>query len=102
MDEIDTTRLHALLEQDPSTPVVDVREDHEYAHGHIPGAVSVPLSELVARHAEIGALPGTVYLVCEVGGRSGQAAAWLEGQGYDVVNVAGGTSAWRHAGLPLE
>ncbi|WP_066587068.1 rhodanese-like domain-containing protein [Cellulomonas timonensis] len=102
MHEIDITHLHALLRQDPATPVVDVREDVEYADGHVPGAISVPLSELVARHAEIGALTGPVYLVCEVGGRSGQAAAWLEGQGYDVRNVAGGTRAWREAGLPVE
>ena len=102
MHEVDIAHLRALLQQDPATPVVDVREDVEYADGHVPGAISVPLSELVARHAEIGALPGPVYLVCEVGGRSGQAAAWLEAQGYDVRNVAGGTRAWREAGLPVE
>lgn len=102
MHEIDIDQLHALLEQDPTTTVVDVREAGEYASGHVPGAVPVPLSELVARHTEIGALPGPVHLICEAGGRSAQAAAWLEGHGYDVVNVAGGTGAWRAAGLPTE
>jgi len=102
MDQIDVAGLHALLAQDPTTRLVDVREPEEYAAGHVPGALSMPLSTLLARTAEIVALPEPVYLVCEVGGRSAQATAWLEGQGRAAVNVTGGTSAWRQAGLPVE
>ena len=43
-----------------------------------------------------------VYLVCEVGARSGQATQALEAGGWDVVNVLGGTQAWINAGYPLE
>ena len=102
MNEIDVTALHTLLAQDPPARVVDVRETSEFVAGHVPGARSVPLSELVARAQEIDALAPPVYLVCESGGRSAQAATWLAGQGHDVVNVTGGTSAWRRAGLPVE
>jgi rhodanese-related sulfurtransferase len=52
----------------------------------------------------VGALPTDqpVYLVCAVGARSGQVAAWLGQQGYDTVNVDGGTQEWTTAGYPVE
>lgn len=106
MREIDVTALHDAL-QDAEVgarlpAVVDVREEHEFATGHVPGAVNIPLSQFVDRVSEVTSVPGEVYLVCEVGGRSAQVADWLAQQGYDAVNVAGGTSAWRHAGYPLD
>jgi len=93
--------LAAVLAADPSTPLVDVREPHEYAAGHVPGAVLIPMSVLPVRVEEIPR-DRTVYVVCQVGGRSGQVAAWLAPQGFDVVNVAGGTQAWMLAGHPVE
>lgn len=102
MNEIDVAQLNALLLADPDLPVVDVREPEEYASGHVPGARSVPLSQLVARAGEVTSLPTPVYVVCEAGGRSAQAASWLHAQGVDAVNIAGGTGAWRGAGLPVE
>lgn len=102
MNEIDVARLRTLLSEDPTATLVDVREADEYAGGHVPGALSVPLSELVARAPEVLGLPTPVHLVCESGGRSAQAAGWLEAQGVESVNVVGGTSAWRRAGHPVE
>ena len=103
MRQIDVTDLHAALSSpDGARAVVDVRETHEYAHGHVPGAHNVPLTEFVDRVREVTTLPGDVYLICESGARSAQVTAWLGQQGYDVVNVAGGTGAWRAAGYPVE
>ncbi len=81
--------------------VVDVREPWEFAEGHVPGARLVPMSQVPTL---VGTLPTDqpVYLVCAVGGRSGQVAAWLGQQGYDTVNVAGGTQEWVTAGYPVE
>ena len=81
--------------------VVDVREPWEYAEGRVPGAVLMPLATVPAR---VGELPAdrAVYLVCAVGGRSGQAAAYLSRLGVDAVNVDGGTDAWRAAGYSVE
>lgn len=96
MQTITPTELHSL----DGVTVIDVRETYEYEAGHAPTAVNIPLSEFVERVAEVPR-EETVYLICESGGRSGQATDWLDGQGYDVVNVLGGTSAWRAAGLPV-
>ena len=81
--------------------VVDVREPNEYAAGHVPGALLLPLAMVPLRHSE---LPKgeTVYLICQTGGRSFTAATWLAQQGYDVRNVTGGTSDWIANGLPVE
>lgn len=107
MREIDIPTLHDALARataDPGAPratVVDVRETHEFESGHVPGAVNIPLSEFVERVDEVTSLPGEVFVICEVGGRSAQVTAWLGQQGYDVANVAGGTGAWRAAGHPV-
>lgn len=101
---IDVGGLRAALESGDGTPrtVVDVREEHEFVTGHVPGALNVPLTTFVDRVAEVTARPGEVYLICQSGNRSGQATAWLAQQGHEVVNVAGGTGAWRAAGFPLD
>jgi rhodanese-related sulfurtransferase len=97
MNTIDTKALSEL-----SNPVIiDVREPFEYVSGHAPAAASIPLGELVARVEEIDR-DNTVYVICESGGRSGQAVEWLSTQGFDAVNVEGGTSAWRNSGLPVK
>lgn len=77
----------------------DVREPDEYAQGHIPGAVNLPLSELAARHDEIS---GPAVIACLGGGRSAQAAAFLAAQGKrDIHNLVGGTAGWTREGRPL-
>ena len=96
MNSIDTRELAAV----EGATVIDVREPFEYTGGHAPDARNVPLSELVARVAEIPR-DQRVYIICESGGRSAQATEWLEAQGVDAVNVLGGTSAWRSSGLPI-
>ena len=74
--------------------VVDVREPWEFAHCRIDGAISLPLSQLPARLAE---LPATqdVILVCHHGSRSQHAALFLARNGFArVYNLRGGVEAW--------
>ena len=80
--------------------VVDVREHDEWAAGHLDGAVHVPLSEVPGR---LGELPegDPLYIMCRSGNRSGRAAAWLNAQGVESVNIAGGMLAWAAAGKPM-
>lgn len=82
-------------------PVVDVRERDEYAQVHIPGVTNIPLSEFVERIQEIPDAE-TVYVVCELGGRSAQAAAYLNDRGYHAISVSGGTTAWLQSGRDVE
>ena len=79
--------------------VLDVREDLEWRHGHIEGAVHVPLMDIPARLEEVP--DGRTLVVCKIGGRSAQAVAYLLAQGRDVVNLGGGMFDWAEAGRPM-
>jgi rhodanese-related sulfurtransferase len=82
--------------------VIDVREDWEYARGHLPNAKLVPLSRIIAaaqQHVE----GDNLIFVCEVGQRSAVAAEFAAALGKEhVYNLEGGTSAWRERGFPIE
>ena len=98
-----TTTTVADLHQRASrggAAVVDVREPYEYAAGHVPGAINIPMATIPVR---IQDLPrGDVFVICESGARSWQVASFLAQRGVVVTNVDGGTGAWRLSGLPLE
>lgn len=85
----------------PSEPVLlDVRENDEWAAGHAPAAVHVPMSELAGRLAEVpDAAP--LYVICRSGGRSERVTQYLNANGWEAVNVAGGMSVWAGLGRPL-
>jgi rhodanese-related sulfurtransferase len=97
VNEISAIELLAIYK---NVSVIDVREHDEYISGHIPGAIHIPLSTIPVRLSEIDKSK-THYMICEVGGRSGQAGKFLEDQGFNVVNVVGGTGALRQIGTPL-
>jgi rhodanese-related sulfurtransferase len=85
----------------PETFLLDVREDDEWAAGHIEGATHIPMSGLLPR---IGEVPkdGDVVVVCKVGGRSAQVTAYLRQQGWtNVRNLDGGVVEWVRAGRAL-
>jgi rhodanese-related sulfurtransferase len=99
--EVGPHEAQTLLE---NALVVDVREPWEYAEGHLPGAVNIPLSTLPARLAELPQ-DRPILLVCNSGSRSGVAADFLVQQGFPgekVYNLEGGTYAWMASGLPVE
>jgi rhodanese-related sulfurtransferase len=83
-----------------ATTVLDVREDGEWIAGHIEGSLHIPLMQVPGRMTELPA-DGQVLVVCRVGARSAQAAAYLQAQGVDAVNLAGGLVSWARAGRPL-
>ena len=83
--------------------LIDVSDAAEYAASHAIGARNIPLAGL----ADAKTLPGNktlpLLLLCPNGSRAGRAAAQLRKAGYDAATaVAGGTTAWRAAGLPVE
>lgn len=81
--------------------LVDVREPNEYAAGHVPGAVLIPMSQLANRISEIDKTC-PVFVICGSGNRSSAMTDLLQDAGFDAVSVAGGTGAWTRSGRPLE
>ncbi|WP_062347228.1 rhodanese-like domain-containing protein [Herbidospora yilanensis] len=81
--------------------LLDVRELDEWRAGHAPSATHIPLGQLQNR---VGEVPQgePVYVICRVGGRSAQAATWLNHVGWEAVNVGGGMQSWAASGLPMQ
>lgn len=79
--------------------VIDVRTPAEYAQGHLPGALNVPVDTVAFRGRELPA--GQVLTVCSMGNRSWRAAQILAATGREALSLSGGTKAWAAAGLPL-
>lgn len=97
--EVDVAALADALAD--GARLIDVRQPDEFAEVHIPQAVLVPLGEVPDRLDEFSTT-STNYLVCRSGARSMRAAEFLADQGYEVVNVAGGTLAWVASGRPTD
>ncbi|HME86074.1 MAG TPA: rhodanese-like domain-containing protein [Roseiarcus sp.] len=76
--------------------VVDVREPHEFASGHIPKALNLPMSSFDASQLPSGK---PVVLICQAGGRSRKALNEAQVSGRDAVaHYAGGMNGWRMHG----
>jgi len=84
--------------------LVDVREDNEWAKGHLPGAVHMGRG-IIERDIE-QKVPDTatkLVLYCGGGFRSALVADNLQKMGYtNVISLDGGWRAWKAAGLPAE
>ncbi|WP_406164786.1 rhodanese-like domain-containing protein [Streptomyces sp. NBC_00996] len=90
------SRLHELT-------IIDVRTPGEYAGGHIPGALSIPLDQLDRALSDIrtAAERGEVLVVCASGARSENACQMLAEKGIHTATLAGGTGAWAAQGHDL-
>jgi len=91
------------LMNNEDTVILDVRENREYAEGHIRNAIHIPLSALPKRINELEKYRNkTILAYCRSGNRSSQACRILNKQGFEkVCNMAGGIMGWSSANLPL-
>lgn len=95
------TELPDDFTADAERLLLDVREDDEWAAGHVRGAVHIPLGEVPARLDEID--PDLdLYVICHSSGRSLRVLAYLERVGYAGACVSGGMLEWVGQGKPVE
>ncbi len=74
-------------------PIIDVREEFEFASGHIPGAKNIPLGEISDRLDELDR-DEEIVVVCRSGARSAAACDFLHEEGFKVFNMQGGMLGW--------
>ena len=104
-DELEPVSRDELLDRlrSGTATVLDVRPEDEFAHGHLPNALNIPLSELERRLAE---LPADQEIVAYCRGPwcvlSFEAVALLRQRGYRVRRLEDGFPEWKVAGLPVE
>jgi rhodanese-related sulfurtransferase len=101
--EIDTVEAINLINHQDAV-ILDVREHHEYAAGHLPNAKHIPSGKVNERIGEIEKLKGKPLLVyCRSGARSSSVCVLLSKKGFDkVYNLKGGILSWEGAKLPVE
>ncbi len=80
--------LVEVFSQDNPT-LIDVREPFEFAMGHAPGALNIPLGSVPARVDEFRNMPQPIVLYCRSGNRSGQAMMFLKACGIAEAYNAG-------------
>lgn len=100
VDQVDSERLRDLTSRD-RVQVVDVRNPDEWASGHLPGALHIPLAALPERLGELD--PSAAIVVhCQGGGRSSIAASYLQSRGIsNVSNLSGGYEDWASRGFEV-
>lgn len=94
MQHLTAPELHTRLQQAPAPQLIDVREDWEFAIGHIAGAQSIPLGQIPAAVQNFNA-DDELVMICHHGMRSLQAADYLAQHGFtQLINLTGGIDAW--------
>lgn len=97
---LDTDQARTRL---PQLTVVDVRTPGEYASGHLPGALNIPLDHLRRALPALkqAAEQGELLVVCASGARSDSACSVLAENGVTAMTLTGGTQGWRDQGHEL-
>jgi len=87
---ISASALKGLSGRRGEALLVDVRTPSEYASGHVPGAVNIPMEQIEARMEDLGR-GAPIVLICQSDGRAQLTARLLEGCGSQVTVLDGGT-----------
>ena len=100
--EVSASELHSMLGQQGKVLVLDVRTPEEYAKGHIPEAVNVPIDSLAAKVQEMQvSKETTIVTTCEHGGRSSRAALELRKMGYQATSFCR-IASWQKNGYKID
>jgi len=100
VNEITVSELRARTAGKVRPQCVDVRSASEFASGHVPGAVNIPMEQIELRVDDLAPdLP--IVLICQGGARARLVADLLQPCGKELAVLQGGTSAWVKAGQPV-
>lgn len=106
--EIDAATLHQLLDSQEESPplLIDVRQPQEFAQGHIPGALLIPLGQLELPHPALTDTARPIVVYCRSGKRSMVGAKILCARGFGhIMSLQDGILGWPYAmlaGAPKE
>lgn len=103
VEVVSPVKFQALLKDDPNRYLLDVRQPDEYASGHLKGAHLLNWLDQDSFKKDAASIDKdkTIYVYCRSGRRSNEAANYLAGQGYKVVDMDGGIMAWDKSGMPV-
>ncbi len=96
---LDASQAGARLDE---LTVLDVRTPGEYASGHLPGALNIPLDQIGRALPALAEVRGELLVVCASGARALRACEVLSEHDIRAVTLTGGTQGWAAAGQRLE
>jgi rhodanese-related sulfurtransferase len=91
-DVVDVNMMDNLLGK---VNLIDIREPYEYKGGHLTTAKNIPMDTILEQPDKYLDRSKEYYIVCHSGSRSTMACRILKENGFNVVNVAGGTGRYR-------
>ena len=97
LDIFKKTDMNQAVETCRNTPgavLIDVRSPAEFAGGHIPGSINLPIQALQRSEDQLGDPDAPIYVYCQSGARSSRAARLLEVMGYSQVTDLGGIGGY--------
>ena len=98
--KVTVTELNARLSKGERFQLIDVRSPQEYAEGHVPGAMNLPMDQAEARIDDLQR-HDPVILICQSGTRAKMTCELLKAHHDDLIVLEGGTKAWIDAALPV-
>lgn len=101
IEQIDVAGLPDDFTDVDDRVLLDVREDYEWAAGHVRGALHIPLDDVPARLDEVDP-DRELLVICRTSGRSFRLLQYLAMRGIDGTCVTGGMVAWEAAGKPVD
>lgn len=103
VEVVSPEKFQSMENGDPKGYLLDVRQPDEYAAGHLKGAHLLNWldQDSFRKGADNIDKSKTIYVYCRSGRRSNEAAGYLAGQGYKVIDMDGGILAWEKDGLPI-
>lgn len=91
--EVTPVEVEVIIANNKDTVIIDVREDEEVANGMIHDALHIPLQQIPEKITNLNKEKEYI-LVCRSGGRSMNAALYMEEEGFKVANMVGGMLEW--------
>lgn len=95
-----TITVADLRSRSADAQLIDVRSPSEFATGHIPGAMNIPLEQIESRIEDLSTIK-PIVLICQMGKRARMTAGLLEPCQFKLSILEGGTSTWIKAGFPI-
>lgn len=92
-NEISSDELKDKFASGEELHILDVRETDEFATGHIPGALNIPVGLIPVKIDELDKNKEWL-VICAAGVRSATVAAYMTHHGWTATNVAGGMNMW--------
>ena len=89
---IDVNEIDELIGE---IDLIDIRETYEYRGGHLPTAKNIPMDIILKQPEKYLNKSNEYYVICHSGARSSMACSLLKENGFNIINVAGGTGRYR-------